>query len=354
MEKDRLYSKCLEEVGESNLQVCIAAHAVAKKDASLCAKVGDVEYADVCYSALAKDSGDSTLCDKILDPDQRNSCYATTKASVSYCDEIKDPWLRRNCIYGSFKYSKDMSLCDRKDVTKNLCMLRYAVANNDPSVCSTISDSVYRDDCYMQTAEANANPQSCLGVFLQDKNWCLVDVALMKNDESICRMISSRDKDSLNWCLAALRKDMSMCDSIANKVNREECYLYVAKELKDASICSTLTEKKIMCYSRLAETTGDISLCYRIENPTSEYICYSHADTDVDSCHLIREHRSEDWYKYESSVCDGMARHGNLPSGIAACRAAVEKYKEPAAGKAKRDEEIRRCFLRIMQADMWA
>jgi hypothetical protein len=55
---------------------------------------------------------------------------------------------------------------------------------------------------------------------------------------------------------------------------REGCYIKIAKEEKDPSICDKLNIYKDNCYDSLGEILIDPNLCSKIEEPRSKYYCY--------------------------------------------------------------------------------
>lgn len=83
----------------------------------------------------------------------------------------------------------------------------------------------------------------------------------------------------INACyisLAAEQKDTSICNEIVEGAkDRELCKKEVYVELEDAESCGTMyyVEHKDDCYNRIAQSTGDSSLCEAIADATTKQEC---------------------------------------------------------------------------------
>ena len=346
---DDIRTRCIEETGEKNLDACMAAYSVQGKDAETCGRVSSEEYRNMCYFYLGKKTKNSEDCSRITDADNRLMCLSIVEQNPSGCDSIISERIREDCRIESVPYKKDASVCERKGTVnyRNNCLKKYAVTYNNASACDPIDNAVLRDDCYMLVAKENNNVGACLKVFIQDSEWCVIDVATELKDKSICEKLS-KENDAYFWCLASLEKDQRQCDKMKAGSGQDYCRVYVAKALKDKSLCGRIGLKEA-CYGALASEEGDLTLCANIESPSSEYVCYIFAKkSEAGMCSKIRPRMSVEWYKDLSRSCDQMAKDGNTADGIALCRADADKYKDSEMGDKKRDDTIKDCFDQLI------
>ncbi len=80
---------------------CYQQYANDMKDATVCDKIGDINYKDSCYGSLANNLGDPALCDKIRNVNQKDSCYGSMASRLgdsSYCNQITNENQKQNCL----------------------------------------------------------------------------------------------------------------------------------------------------------------------------------------------------------------------------------------------------------------
>jgi hypothetical protein len=77
------------------------------------------------------------------------------------------------------------------------CFYETAINNKDPTQCEYLKNSNY-DSCMRSVAKESQNADLCDKI-IQTVGWrenCITDVAVVKNDSSICNKISNYVKDS--------------------------------------------------------------------------------------------------------------------------------------------------------------
>lgn len=90
------------------------------------------------------------------------------------------------------------------------------------------------------------------------------------------------------------------CDNLQNPVEENQCYIFLAMDSRDPSICGrvisqptggfsgeanveipvTKEEMEVACYRSVAEFTGDITICDRISNAYAKSACVAYAKID--------------------------------------------------------------------------
>jgi len=124
--------------------------------------------------------------------------------------------------------------------------------------------------------------------------------------------------------LGKSKEDLSVCDKIEEKYYRDSCYLGVALETENGSICHLIMYSKDYCGMTLAEKTGDPSLCSLVPSGPlkQKFFCYlsafgkesiNVARQDPSVCHGIPEedmsrknscYHSIAVYRKNYSICD--------------------------------------------------
>ncbi|MCX8195380.1 MAG: hypothetical protein N3G22_04730 [Candidatus Micrarchaeota archaeon] len=113
------------------------------------------------------------------------------------------------------------------------------------------------------------------------KRACLIDLAKIKEDPSICEKIVTDDPFDRAYCyivFAEWKKDVSHCVVINDSIYKDDCIGIVAGATKDASLCSKINSPGIQerCFTELAILNEDASIC--------DYINISYAVRGKDPC----------------------------------------------------------------------
>lgn len=176
----------------SNQKECIKNIALATNDLSLCILLFDDE-----------DDLDNPSGFNINSPDVAEKCVeeiimSGKRSDSNVCEKEFNTELEKNICFSEVAVNKNnLSMCRGPAY---LCHLALAVKNNDPSICGE------QQDCLEKLAIRFNNPEYCK--LIGDNFWknsCLRDIALNKNDISICQEI---DKNSFfrEFCEEKLRK----------------------------------------------------------------------------------------------------------------------------------------------------
>lgn len=217
-----------------------------------------------CYRGIAEKEGDDSICDKINDDiGQRATCYrivARIKQDPGICQKIDYDYLKDWCLENS---------------TVNLCMYQL----KDFEELDWLDFSIFYPEKDRCLGIATGDISKCGDKETGEKYYCYAEIAEDKNDLSICDKITPEGYRHIReFCylnIAELRKDASLCDKIIEVQNyKDSCYLLTAEKM-DISLCKKQSgEGRDNCYLQLATEEGDASLCGEISEGMWKAYCY--------------------------------------------------------------------------------
>jgi hypothetical protein len=216
----------------------------------ICDKFSYYETKIVCYSFFF---GDRSICN--LATNFKTECYyfsTIRNSSNSFCDSIKEPFL---------KYS---------------CFSALAKKNKDPSICEKISDS----PMLMEACLANIQP---------------VYYSLYK--ESYCNQFKHESAKYI--CLAMVNNNSSYCEKITNPAEITEKSLCYALIFKNSSYCQLDGFKSDICYRNMAIFQKDINLCEYVGALWDKGKCVGSVSRDINKCESLKDAISRDLCKLE-------------------------------------------------------
>ena len=135
------------------------------------------------------------------------------------------------------------------------CLSAKAISNDSISVCKRGGSSWYVSNCI--------------------KNF-----AIAKNDISICDNVLNtilKERCSLDYIyqIAVIKENISLCDSLQDSRNCYQNYkttmIREGKIIITQDLCDSLKDGKIDCYSKLAQQSGDYSICLDKNKVDSQY-----------------------------------------------------------------------------------
>ncbi len=231
-QKEKCYEKLAIKLGDPSL--CEKAKAIREEET-------DMEYpSDPCLLQVALAKKDISVCEKIEDQYYKNAmCYvriAEETQDLSVCEKIeKNGYIGRNAPTG-FETADLIDMCYQG--VKNSIAKNKAKIEKDISFCKELK-SFFREDCYYE-------------------------VALAKNDASICREITTECKQA--ECIAVIKNPYACercvdtgCCSISSL--RQTCYNKSAISLEDPTFCGDAgDDSKNDCYFNLALKFADIKI----------------------------------------------------------------------------------------------
>ena len=211
-----------------------------------------------------------------------------------------------------------------------VCMYDFlsekSINENDPSICRKVPE--YRiDDCYAEFARTNGDLTACELIERESgKKYCLIDVAGVTTEESICDGLDSYFRDLCFSKIAESMKDITICEKVSESgsvKNKKSCYQDVAVASKDPNICTEKVDANVYCYREVAVASRDLSICnqyFPSNDDTCERFVYEAIAVDNGG---------------DLSVCDNLANlnaRGDCKRGVAG-KLNDEKLCEQAGGE---------------------
>lgn len=157
---------------------CFMGVAILKNDKSICNKLTEIgredkaaeckKYVDAISSAGGCPVGDvscnrnvayatleTAYCKKISDSYSQNLCLNRVleikPVDAQLCDSLRDNFSKDSCYSSLGAENRDIKFCDNvTDARKSECLINVAVVAHDESICSVFTDEYYRNSCYLR------------------------------------------------------------------------------------------------------------------------------------------------------------------------------------------------------------
>lgn len=253
--------------------VCYISVSLENKDSNICTKIIDLSNKDNCLSQVASAKKDLLICDKIKDQNSKDFCYSDVSAAtndLNGCNKIVETIgiAKEFCLSQIALDRKDISICDNYsqiggDLSK--CYSNIAIVNKDYKLCENITSGYYKAKCYVGVGTSLKNISICNliddikdgFVHNQDINNCYSNIAIALNDKTICDNIITNEYEIYDLkldCKSQVNSSMkNILDCKKNEwIGKEnECYKFVARDLRDESICNMINSEddKKNCYN---------------------------------------------------------------------------------------------------------
>ncbi len=294
---------------------CLSTLALQTRNTSICGTLPG-SNASNCYLNIAESSLNAHICNSVNNSAKRSSCIAyvaTNTGSYAECSGIQEPYLS-DCAFAAATKSDNASLCGSLSSPINssecysIAYTRTALAKNISSYCayvSTVNTSQNSIEVNYVMQNAGNGPDSSNALTLlyfsapglrasySARDYCYLNLALSKENSSLCSDISNVNFQNL--CsqrvssLSAGRNVTGLTNQTLNYTQMlQACsgvsqyqtlctnsvLLLEATKTLNASICAQLSQNvSNTCYSDIADTEKNVSLCSRISNSTAQQIC---------------------------------------------------------------------------------
>lgn len=254
---------------------------------------GDVSS---CKRAFVKRNADPDLCSQSLEEGLKQQCwavYAERSKSPETCTEAPlEEELEQRCWSVHIERNKSPELCTAAPNTTE-CRLRYASRQNLEDACDNTRNRIA---CLYERLNISAD-------------------AISTTDYTLCKIYADPSvytgeewKDRCLTGLAVHRQDLPLCEQVETELQREECYIDVARtdpsvtlsdcdaggqvwpacyrsialRENDSSICQELpTSHQENCFRPIAESTGNISVCTQIEGRQQSVSCANNVANNI-------------------------------------------------------------------------
>src|SRR3989338_7690285 len=166
------------------------------------------------------------------------------------------------------------------------------VINQTTDSCTSL-DSTARDDCY-------AEAKKCSQIHdVKVRDTCVVELAKIKNDLSVCNLIvSDKTKAYCQEELATLQNDHSLCTKITDTYWEDNCHFNLAVNNSKEVYCSLIgnTEQKEDCFTQIALDTNNALLCEFLPQEKNERCIFTIAKNlgKIEICNALSGSVSRD------------------------------------------------------------
>lgn len=168
-----------------------------------------------------------------------------------------------------------------------------------------------RDICFFDLALSRENVSLCRRIMPSDSYYseytaakCGAELALLKDNPNLCDELTISSKYECYSILAEELEDYTLCEYITSKSKKDDClYDYLSYNLyyiDDWDICEMFSEtswERSYCYTEAASQTGSIKYCDNVEDGYGGYYSYSKADCYAEVA--LAENKA--------SICEGLS-----------------------------------------------
>ncbi|MCK9393603.1 MAG: hypothetical protein WCX30_02455 [Candidatus Paceibacterota bacterium] len=119
------------------------------KNPSFCDSVGDSIYRDTCYFNFALHDENFNVCDKMNKDLVKNLCRAIAKRDATLCNQVNQLEAKDACYLNINRFKPDISICPRieNENDKDDCFSFVAKNKKDVVICENIKNDKIREDC---------------------------------------------------------------------------------------------------------------------------------------------------------------------------------------------------------------
>ncbi len=157
-----------------------------------------------------------------------------------------------------------------------LPLYERAIDEKNFKLCESIGDSGLKSKCLLQYSQVSKDPKNCEDIseaYIHEKNNCFLNLAAELKDSSLCDKIAFYP-DVKDRCYTGYYIEignLSHCSTLKEPgLSKDaECFAGIALNQKDFSICDNIDAEHLRigwCQFELAITMGDIKYCSYIES----------------------------------------------------------------------------------------
>lgn len=181
---------------------------------------------------------------------------------------------------------------------REACYVRYAIEHLDATVCQNLWEQI--NDCYSAVAYVKKDATLCEKVknSVDAKDMCYLGVSSQTKEATLCDRIQSQSIKRQCESDTSLIQPGGLptpedCLTATDTLTRDLCYVGMAGELADITICEQISNPatKENCRAAVAYTKQDETLCATVQNATTQAMCYQQvaiAKNDPTVCDKIQ------------------------------------------------------------------
>jgi hypothetical protein len=184
----------------------------------------------------------------------KDDCYL----QQNKCSKISSPTTRNTCVAELARLKDDLTICNliQSGKSKGFCQEQIIVARGDHLLCYDIEDEYWQDNCHYHLGVDQENRNFCGLINDPKQRWdCLLEVAHLTNDVTICNSIGPEGRGSCIRTIAVQLANPKICGRLNHPVNQDACRFKVAKTSVNESICDLIVTEAIKrdCHQRFEE-----------------------------------------------------------------------------------------------------
>jgi hypothetical protein len=179
--------------------------------------------------------GGGGLCGLALDGDVRASCLAYVRLDPRLCGDVADPKQRAACLGRVATLVPKAEACEGARaaggpsatagaLSEDGLLSCVAVARRRAELCDRVSDRRLASECLSAVAGALADASLCEGVGPDQREQCLLDVALARGSLELCERSGS--EVGRDWCLEGVARTAGrpeLCQEVREPAIRRAC-----------------------------------------------------------------------------------------------------------------------------------
>lgn len=203
-----------------------------------------------CLATITKDE---SFCQKVIFPWEKTECLALATQDSSYCEKLALN-AKRRCFSALAELTKNPFLCDQGTRENPDCYEDFSLGYRRKTYCDEIT-SVKEGPIFLCRALVERDRTGCQRIQSEEKVLC--ESVLGRNADG-CEMLSEETRDDCYDKVAIEKGDKYLCEMVADKKARQDCFIGVAEATRDATICEEQSFfVRDRCYFELAKVTSE-------------------------------------------------------------------------------------------------
>ena len=191
-------------------------------------------------------------CTQHREESARDWCYY----EANKCSKVQSDSLRDSCVVELAKIKDDPEVCDlvQTPKTQSYCHQQLAILHDNWEECRDIEDRYWQDNCWYHFGIQGNQEDFCGNIDNTPQQLrCVKKVAYETNDVELCQRLSFKEATACVFHVAKELQDISKCNVIEKLNGKDSCILAVAKVTKDESLCEEISYDLIRktCYDRI-------------------------------------------------------------------------------------------------------
>jgi len=285
-------SLCGQLSSPSKKNDCYEIAALTLNSTDYCVKISDATRKQSCLESI------SPPCSFEQTEKATRLCLANLNNDSSFCKS-------NECVFDMAAKNSNLGACEQIPQNERALYLACkALASDDISICEQFNLSIVADYCY-QIAAYKANNSEWCSLAKEGSpyaNSCYAHFAYLQGSPFLCRNAApevERDNCYMNYSIST--GNYSVCTKVINSLLRSQCYFEVAFDNGDLRACNALGTARTNCYNLVI--TGSVPIksiesCHEvIDVQPWQYRCYMRLASEQNNrsiCDFITDEKYRD------------------------------------------------------------